>query len=179
MKQIITALLKAQKEMGNAVKGANNPFFKSKYADLNAVREAVMPLLNENGIVVLQPMVTIDGNEYVNTQLLHESGEIIQSYTKILCKSINDPQAYGSGVTYARRYGLQALLSIGADDDDGNAASKTKSMIDVDREMSRLRQKKTVEELGAAYKLLPETTQFAIKDLVAAYKNELIQQQKQ
>ena len=123
-KEIIKALLKAQNEMGNAKKGANYPFFKSKYADLNSVREAVMPLLNENGIVVLQPMVTIDGSEYVKTILLHESGETIESFTKILCKSQNDPQAYGSGVTYARRYGLQSLLSIGADDDDGNKATK-------------------------------------------------------
>lgn len=126
MKQITAALLKAQREMQNAKKDANNPFFKSKYADLNSVREACMPLLNENGIIVLQPMVTVDGNEYVKTVLLHESGESIESFTKILCKSQNDPQAYGSGVTYARRYGLQSLLSIGADDDDGNAASKDK-----------------------------------------------------
>lgn len=124
MKQIIAALLKAQKEMGNAIKDANNPFFKSKYADLNSVREASMPLLNANGIVVLQPMVTVDGNEYVKTIFLHESGEFIESFTKILCKSSNDPQAYGSGVTYARRYGLQSLISIGADDDDGTQASK-------------------------------------------------------
>ena len=124
MKAIIEALLKAQKEMWNAIKDAKNPFYKSTYADLNSVREACIPLLNENGIVVLQPMVTIDGNEYVRTVLLHESGEMIESFTKILCKAQNDPQAYGSGVTYARRYGLQSLVSIGADDDDGNAASK-------------------------------------------------------
>lgn len=124
MKQIISALLKAQKEMQNAKKDASNPFFKSKYADLNSVREAGMPLLNDNNILVLQPMVTIDGNEYVKTILLHESGETIESFTKIICKSQNDPQAYGSGVTYARRYGLQSLLSMGADDDDGKQAEK-------------------------------------------------------
>jgi len=126
MENIIKALLKAQKEMGNAIKGANNPFFHSKYADLNSVREAVMPLLNENGIIALQPMVTVDGCEYIKTILLHESGETIESFTKILCKSQNDPQAYGSGVTYARRYGLQSLLCIGAEDDDANGAMKEK-----------------------------------------------------
>jgi len=124
MKNIIIALLKAQREMGNATKDNVNPFFKSKYADLNSVREAVTPLLNANGIVVLQPMCTVDGSEYVKTVLMHESGEILESYTKIICKSQNDPQAYGSGVTYARRYGLQSFMSIGADDDDGNKASK-------------------------------------------------------
>jgi hypothetical protein len=124
MKNIIIALLKAQREMGNATKDNVNPFFKSKYADLNSVREAVTPLLNSNGIVVLQPMCTVDGSEYVKTVLMHESGEVLESYTKIICKSQNDPQAYGSGVTYARRYGLQSFMSIGADDDDGNKASK-------------------------------------------------------
>ena len=62
-KQIAKALLEAQKEMGNAVKGSNNPFFKSKYADLNSIREACMPALNRNGIVVLQPTVHLDGKE--------------------------------------------------------------------------------------------------------------------
>jgi len=176
MKQITAALLKAQREMQNAKKDANNPFFKSKYADLNSVREACMPLLNENGIIVLQPMVTVDGNEYVKTVLLHESGESIESFTKILCKSQNDPQAYGSGVTYARRYGLQSLLSIGADDDDGNAAAKDSSRlppIDVKREMARLKAHTSVEDLAKAYKALPIETQKAIAKEVTEYKNQL------
>ena len=177
MKQIALALLKAQKEMGNAIKDANNPFFKSKYADLNSVREACMPLLNANGIVVLQPMVTIEGNEYVKTILLHESGESIESLTKILCKSQNDPQAYGSGVTYARRYGLQSLVSIGADDDDGNAATKM-PIIDVKREMTRLKAHTTVEDLAKAYKALPLETQKAVAKEVTEYKNELERNQK-
>ena len=123
-KQIIKALLKAQKEMGNASKDSKNPFFKSKYADLNAIREACMPLLNENGIVVLQPTVHIDGKNFVNTVLMHESGETIESLTEILFAKVNDAQAQGSGITYARRYGLQSLINIGAEDDDGNKASK-------------------------------------------------------
>ena len=154
--KIVSALLKAQKEMGNAKKDSNNPFFKSKYADLNSVREAVMPLLNENGILVLQPMVTVDGNEYIKTVLLHESGESIESFTKILCKSQNDPQAYGSGVTYARRYGLQSLLSIGADDDDGNGASVDKTMLQrlkvAVSEMDKANTKADVDAVWAKYK---------------------------
>lgn len=125
MKQIIAALLKAQKEMGNAVKNGTNPHFKSKFADLNSVREAVIPLLNENGILVLQPMVNMEGNEYVKTILLHDSGETIESFTKIVCKAQNDPQALGSAITYARRYGLQSLVCIGAEDEDATQASKT------------------------------------------------------
>ena len=124
MKQIITALLKAQSEMGNASKGATNPFFKSKYADLNSVREACIPLLNENGIIVLQPTVHIEGKNFVKTILYHTSGESIEGLTEIIFAKQNDAQAQGSGITYARRYGLQSLVNIGADDDDGNIASK-------------------------------------------------------
>lgn len=123
IKNIALALLKAQSEMSNPVKGSNNPYFKSKYADLNSVREATIPVLNAHGIVVLQPMVNIDGKNFVNTILLHESGETIESFTEIIYTKTNDAQAQGSGITYARRYGLQSLVCVGADDDDGNAAS--------------------------------------------------------
>lgn len=123
MKAIATALLKAQTEMSNPKKDASNPFFKSKYADLNAVRDAVLPVLNKHGIIVLQPIVNIDGRNFVKTVLLHESGEQIESETEIIYSRLNDAQAQGSGITYARRYGLQSLVCIGADDDDGNGAS--------------------------------------------------------
>lgn len=122
MKQIATALLKAQKEMGNAFKGAKNPFFKSSYADLNSIREACMPALNNNGIVVLQPTVVIDGKNYVKTMLLHESGESLECVTEILYKVAGDAQGQGSGISYARRYGLQSFVNIGASDDDGESA---------------------------------------------------------
>lgn len=124
MKEIAIALVKAQSEMSNPKKGANNPFFKSKYADLNAVREAVIPVLNENGITVLQPMVHLEGKNFIKTVLLHESGEMIESFTEIIYNKQNDAQAQGSGITYARRYGIQSLVCVGADDDDGNKASQ-------------------------------------------------------
>lgn len=123
MKIIASAILKAQMEMGNATKGSSNPFFKSKYADLNSVREACMPALHNNGISVLQPTVHIEGKNFIKTILLHESGETFEGLTEIIYSKQNDAQAQGSGITYARRYGLQSLLNIGADDDDGNKAS--------------------------------------------------------
>jgi len=123
IKQIATALAKAQKEMSNPKKGSSNPFFKSKYADLNSVREAILPVLNEHNISVLQPIVQIDGKNFVKTMLLHESGEYLESFTEILFLKQNDPQAQGSGISYARRYGLQSFVCVGADDDDGNSAS--------------------------------------------------------
>lgn len=123
MKQIATALVKAQMEMDTATKGSKNPFFKSSYADLNAIREACIPALNKHGIVVLQPTVHIDGKNFVKTLLLHESGEQIEGLTEIIYNKVNDAQAQGSGITYARRYGLQSLCNVGAEDDDGNSAS--------------------------------------------------------
>lgn len=115
---IAPALLKAQSKMGNATKDSKNPFFKSKYADLNSVREACTPELNAEGITVLQPMVQKDGKSFVRTLLLHTTGEYIGSDTEVVTAKQNDPQAYGSAVSYARRYGLQALVSLGAEDDD-------------------------------------------------------------
>jgi len=119
---IAKALAEAQKEMDGAVKSATNPFYKSKYTDLNSVREACIPALNKHGISVLQPTITIDGKPFVETILLHSSGEYIGGQTEIICAKINDPQAHGSGVSYARRYGLNALVCLGSEDDDGESA---------------------------------------------------------
>ena len=120
--KLALALVKAQATMGNAVKDSKNPFFKSNYADLNAVREACLPALNTNGISVLQPTVHMEGKAYVETVLLHESGEFISSLTEVLCAKQNDPQAHGSGISYARRYGLQSLVNLGSADDDAEGA---------------------------------------------------------
>ena len=122
--KIAPALVKAQMAMSDAVKSASNPFFKSKYADINSVREACIPALNANGICAMQPTVTVDGKPYVKTILLHESGEWIAGYTEIVSSKQNDAQSHGSGLTYARRYGLQSMTNLGSEDDDGNAASK-------------------------------------------------------
>jgi len=122
--KIAPALVKAQSEMSNALKDSSNPFFRSKYADLNSVREACIPALNKHGVTVLQPTVYENGKPFVQTLLLHESGEYISSLTEIICNKVNDAQSHGSGVTYARRYGLQSMCNIGSEDDDGNAASQ-------------------------------------------------------
>lgn len=120
--KIAAALVKAQSEMGNAVKDSRNPFFKSKYADLNAVREACIPVLNKHGVSVLQPTSVVDGKLYVETLLLHESGEFISGLYEVVVGKANDPQALGAAISYSRRYGLQSMVNIGADDDDAEAA---------------------------------------------------------
>lgn len=119
---IAKALATAQSEMGSATKDAKNPFFKSSYADLNAIREAVLPVLNRHKITVLQPTIEVDGHSFVETVLLHETGEFISSVTPIIAAKANDAQSHGSGISYARRYGLQSFLCVGAEDDDGEKA---------------------------------------------------------
>lgn len=126
--KISAALLKAQKSMGVAKKGANNPYFHSTYADLGSIMEVCKNPLNDNGILVLQPVGHDELGEYVETVLVHESGEFLSDRMKI--NPGTKPQEQGSAITYARRYALQSMLFIPAEDDDGNAASKTASKKD-------------------------------------------------
>lgn len=121
--KISAALLQAQRKMGDATKGSKNPFYKSSYADLNSIREVVTPSLNEQGISITQPiMMMSDGTSYVETTLLHESGEYLGSQFPIVTSKANDSQAFGSAVSYARRYALQSFLSVGAIDDDAETS---------------------------------------------------------
>ena len=116
--KIIPALFAVKKEMKALVKTSDNPFFKSKYADLNTTLEAIEPLLLENDIIVLQPGT----GEFLETVLMHISGQFITS-SMILVIAKGTMQDAGSAVTYARRYTLQSLLGMKALDDDANIAS--------------------------------------------------------
>lgn len=118
---ISTALLEAQKTMGAAKKGATNPFFHSKYADLGSVMEACKEALNTNGITVLQPLGFTENGVFVETVLLHISGEWLSSELKLEVKEQHNPQAQGSAISYARRYGLQSMLFIPSEDDDAES----------------------------------------------------------
>lgn len=119
---IYAALAAAQMEMGRALKSANNPHFKSKYADLSSVVDACMPALNSHGIAVYQPTGAEGGAHFVETILAHESGQMISCRVPLIIGK-NDMQGYGSAVTYARRYGLMGMAGIAPEDDDGNAAA--------------------------------------------------------
>ena len=165
IKNLSKALVQAQSEMSNAKKDATNPFFKSKYADLNAIREAVLPILNSHGISVLQPMTNIEGKNFIKTILLHETGESIESFTEIIYSKVNDAQAQGSGITYARRYGLQSFVCVGAEDDDGNKAVKPaeKWLTENSPEWEKLIEavtagkEITLKSIQQKYKVRPET----------------------
>ena len=113
-------LHRAKLSIGKVSKNANNPHFKKSYADLNAIIEAVEPILLENGLLLLQP---IQGNS-VCTQIIDiDSGDKVESCMELPAGM--NPQQQGSAITYYRRYTLQSTLSLQAVDDDGTAASKS------------------------------------------------------
>jgi hypothetical protein len=124
MKQIASALVKAQKAFGPALKTATNPHFKSRYADLAACVEAVIGGLNDNGIALIQRNSLDDNGVTVETVFVHESGEMLECGKLHVPAAKHDPQGYGSALTYARRYSLMAACGIAPEDDDGNAGSK-------------------------------------------------------
>ena len=121
--ELAKSMAKAQGEMGGAVRGAENPFFKKSYADLGSVIEAVKEPFSKNGLSYVQFPIEDSGRIGIETVLMHESGEWMSNkFTVQLSKQ--DAQGAGSAITYCRRYGLQAVAGIPSADDDGNAASK-------------------------------------------------------
>lgn len=147
--KVIGALLRAQKNMGNVTKDSKNPFFKSNYADINALRAEAMPALNAEGLVLLQPPTTYEGRNYIETIIAHEeSGEFLSSLNEVVTSKQNDPQNYLAAQTYTRRGALQAFLSMGSEDDDGNTANgrTTKE----EKPSTVTRKDKTKDEVKAA-----------------------------
>lgn len=136
LKNLAIAFVKAQTQMGSAHKGAVNPYYESRYADLQSVLEVIKPALAANGLAFLQFPISADGVAGVTTRLLHESGEWIED-DFLLPISQKNPQAVGSCVSYARRYSMQSICGIAAEDDDGNAASNVYKRIS-DSDMSKI-----------------------------------------
>lgn len=121
------ALIKARKAMGPLVKSATNPHFRSKYADLGAIMDTIADPLLEHGLIIVQHAATIAEEARnvveVRTRIIHESGE--ETHTEgsfTMAGGRDDIQAVGSIITYLRRYQLQALLGLAAQDDDGEGA---------------------------------------------------------
>ena len=119
--EIATALSKAQEEMSGAVKDSSNPFFKSKYADLASVRDAIKDPFSKNGISYVQTIEMNDKGPVLITTLMHSSGQWIESDLQILPVK-PDPQSMGSALTYARRYALAAIAGVPQVDDDAELA---------------------------------------------------------
>lgn len=125
MKNIASALVRAQRGFAPALKTSTNPHFRSKYVDLAGCIEAVVDALNAAGIALIQRTSEDSTGVTVETVFVHESGEMLECGKLHVPASKQDPQGYGSALTYARRYSLMAAAGIAPEDDDGNAASKT------------------------------------------------------
>lgn len=122
-KTIHAAFVASKREFGPALKSNNNPAFRYKYADLGACLEAVDEALLNNGIALIQETSEDDTGVTVETVFIHESGQERRCGKLHVPASKQDPQGYGSALTYARRYSVMAACGIAPEDDDGNAAS--------------------------------------------------------
>ena len=158
-KHIAAAFVKAQRQFGPALKTSTNPHFRSKYADLSNCIEAVIDALNSNGIGLLQRTYECKDGVMVETIFVHESGEVMECGLLHVPASKQDPQGYGSALTYARRYSLLAATGLAPEDDDGNSASR------------RTEIKSTVNESQIADLLAAMDEVTTIKELQQAYKD--------
>jgi hypothetical protein len=152
---LAAALAKAQGQMKGAIKDSANPFFKSKYADLASVVEAIRAAFSANGLSYIQTVEPSEKDEVrVETTLLHSSGEWISCGVLSLPVSKVDAQGYGSALTYARRYSLSAAVGVAPEDDDGNAASaaKPKKTMDCTTHLFALAAAPTLDDLQTVFK---------------------------
>lgn len=170
--EIYKKLLEAKKEIGKISKDSTNPFFKSKYFDVNGLLEHVEPILQKHGLLLLQPIEA----EWVKTQIFDiETGEKVSS--EIHLPQLNDPQKLGSAITYYRRYTLQSLLGLQAEDDDGNRASRPTApkaeKIDLERLKTRLEACTDLKQLQAVYGSLTASEKTAGFDTKETMKAKL------
>jgi len=156
-KHIAAAFVKAQKAFGPALKTSTNPHFRSKYADLSNCIEAVIGALNDNGIGLMQRTYDCPTGVMVETIFVHESGEVMECGLLHVPAAKQDPQGYGSALTYARRYSLLAATGLAPEDDDGNAGSRRTETPQIDAGMmadrlAAIDASANKEELQTAYK---------------------------
>jgi hypothetical protein len=176
MKNIATALVKAQKAFGPALKSSTNPHFKSRYADLAACVEAVIDALNDNGIALVQHSHECADGIIIETIFIHESGEMISGGKLHVPATKQDAQGYGSAMTYARRYSLQAACGIAPEDDDGNKASRpakpisTRTKAEIEAQITATT---SSEQLTAVWKALPPEEREVVRDLAAKHNDKL------
>ena len=163
-KNIAAAFVKAQRAFGPALKTSTNPHFKSKYADLANCVEAVVDALNANGIALMQRTFECKDGVMVETVFVHESGEVMECGMLHVPAGKQDPQGYGSALTYARRYSLLAATGLAPEDDDGNSASRQteiKSTVNENQILDLLAvmdEVSTLKELQEAYKTAYKAT---------------------
>lgn len=164
---IYKKLLEAKKEIGAITKDAKNPFFKSNYFDINGLLKEVEPILQKHNLLLLQPIEA----EWVKSIIIDiEDGEKISSEMHL--PNIQDPQKLGSAITYYRRYTLQSLLGLQAEDDDGNSATKFVNR-PIKKPSEKLKECKTLTELANVYGSLTRTEKTAMLSLKDELKTKL------
>jgi len=149
--ELADAIATAQPKIGVAIKNAVNPHLKNKYADLGAVWDACSEALKSCHLSVIQmPQPSDDGKLHLETILMHRSGQWI-SGTAVVPIAKQDAQGYGATLTYARRYGLAALLGITQDDDDGERACASKAQEDALEWVEKIEATKSIDELKSVF----------------------------
>jgi hypothetical protein len=168
---LAAALSKAQASITGALKDSANPFFKSKYADLASCWDACRKPLTDNGLAVIQTIEAGEARAVLVTTLCHASGEWIKSYCPILTKD-DSPQGQGSGITYARRYALAAMVGLAQIDDDAEAAQgRHKVSAPQNPELlAKIAATATAEELSKLYNAVPQDVREAHIEVFKARK---------
>jgi len=161
--ELATALSKAQGQIEDATKDGLNPAFRSKYADLAAVRAVIREPLAVNDLAIMQFPRTRQGFVEVETMLIHKTGEFV-SETLELPVSKFDAHGIGSGITYGRRYGLMSVLCLAAVDDDGNAATEKAPAAPAKKA------EPDAKELAALSKAMVEASAFGVEALTAKWR---------
>ena len=162
--ELAAALVNAQSEIKSAKKDSKNPFFKSSYADLPSVWEACREALGKNGLSVVQTMSTNNTQPALDTLLLHKSGQYIGGTQLLELKERNNPQAMGSAITYARRYGLAALVGIISDEDDDAEAAMNRNTKGIVTTQGQKPSAGPAVHQGMVEEILKEGGEFTFKD---------------
>ena len=127
--KLAPALVEAQAELKDPAMLGDNPHFRSKFATLKAIKDAVMPVFNKHGLAVIQRPVPQEAGIGIQTVIIHKSGETLDVGTIAIPVTKQDAQAYMSAVTYARRYGMQTAAGVCGDPDDDGAEGKDKEPV--------------------------------------------------
>ena len=171
---LAAALSKAQADITGALKDSSNPFFKSKYADLASCWDACRHQLAANGLSVVQTTRMTEQGLLLVTTLAHSSGEWIAGEMPVLTKDAS-PQGQGSGLTYARRYALAAIVGLAQIDDDAEAAqARHKPTPKIDAALiAKIEAIESVEALTKLFKTLDALTRQAHMEAFTAHKKVL------
>lgn len=181
IKELAAAYCKAQPEIEGASKDKTNPAFRSKYADLGNVVDAIKPALGKHGLSFLQVPHEAENAVRIETILLHSSGQSLSLGTVTVPVTKADAQGFGSALTYARRYGLLTAFGVAPEDDDGNAAAKAAPQVARGLTVEELAAvsvkleeaaKGGISALGAAWAAIPSEAKVALKDLKESLKHK-------